>query len=382
MRGESDVVVVGAGVAGAVAARALATDRDVLVVERSSVAAEATGRAAGLVAPTLFFGNRPGVAHHANDRFRALDGTGQFSFTERDRIDLVTEAEAEDARATARQRSEAGFPVEYLDADTVAERYPRFETADFDGAVEYRDTGWVDPYSYAHALVSDAERRGATLTTGVAVTDVRVEGDAVAGVDTTEGPVDADAVVVAAGWRTPDLVADHVQLPVRPFRTQCVVLEPERPLGDAFPLARIGSEHFYMRPEHNGDLLVGGGRDLLDDPTAASGNADESFKRAVATRLPDLVSGFERAGFVNGWAGVDAATPDATPVVDAPDAAPDGLIVATGFNGLGVMVSPAVGPVVRQHLGGEPTPFEGDPFALSRFDDRSAAFELRSTSEV
>ena len=377
-----DVVVVGAGVAGAVAARDLATDHNVTVLEASGVAAEATGRSAGLIAPTLFFGDDPAVARHATEFFRSFDGTAQFELTERDRVDLVTAGERPEAEATAERRSAAGFPVSFLEPEEVAERYPRFHADRFAGAVEYRDTGWVDPYSYANAHVGEARERGATVRTGVTVTDIAVDGGAVAGVETTDGPVAADAVVVAAGWRTRELLADHLPLPVRPYRTQCVVLEPGEPLGPEFPLARIGSEHLYIRPEHNGDLLVGGGRDLLDAPETASSDADAAFTREIAIRLPELVSGFEDAGVVNGWAGVDGATPDAYPIVDAPAEAPDGLVVATGFNGLGVMISPVVGPAVRALLGGDPAPFPLAPFALDRLDTRSASFPLHSTSDV
>jgi glycine/D-amino acid oxidase-like deaminating enzyme len=378
----TETVVVGAGVAGAHAARALATDHDVRVLERAGVASEATGRSAGLVAPTLFFGEDPDVAHHANAFFRAFDGTDRFELTERDRVDLVTEDGVEEAREAAHQRSDAGFPVDYIDAETVAERYPRLRADRFAGAVEYRDTGWVDPYSYALALVGDAERRGATVATDVTVTGLATADGAVAGVETTDGSVDADHVVVAAGWRTADLLTDHVALPVRPYRTQCVVLEPSSPLPAEFPLARVGSEHLYMRPEHNGDLLVGGGRDLLDAPETASTDVDAAFTRMVAATLPDVVSGFDDAGVVNGWAGVDGGTPDAYPVIDAPGEGPDGLVVATGFNGLGVMLSPVVGPAVRQALGGEDAPYPLAPFALDRFEDRSREFALQSTSEV
>lgn len=382
MRDRYDTVVVGAGVAGAVAARSLAPGRDVLLLERTNVAAEATGRAAGLVAPTLFYGDDPAVARYANQFFRDLDGTEQFEFTGRARVDLVTESEAEEARETAQHRREAGFPVEFLDIDTVVERYPRFETAGFVGAVEYRDTGWVDPYSYTAAVVSEATARGASVETGVGMTGLVTEDGRVAGVETTDGHVGADSVVVAAGWRTRRLLADTVELPVQAYRTQCLVLEPDEPLGDSFPLARIGSEHLYARPEHNGDLLVGGGRELLDEPEAARQDEDETFRRTVAARLPDLLSGFENSGIVDGWAGVDGATPDGFPIVDAPGAGPDGLVVATGFNGLGVMISPVVGPAVRQLLGGDRAPFTPAPFSLDRFADRSPSFELASTSEL
>jgi len=156
-----DTVVVGAGIAGCMAARELATDCEVLVLDRSGVAGAATGRSAGLVAPTLFFGDLAAVARHANAFVREFDGTRGFEFTPRNRVDLVTRAECEAATETAERRAADGFPVSYLDAEAVRERYPDLTMEGFVGAVEYRDTGWVGPYSDATALAGDARARGA-----------------------------------------------------------------------------------------------------------------------------------------------------------------------------------------------------------------------------
>lgn len=378
----TDVIVVGAGVAGCHAARELATDHEVTVLDREGVASGATGLSAGIVAPTLFYAETPGVARHANDFFRAFDGTADFSFTERNRIDLVEPDEVDEHRARGERLAEQGFPVDYLDADAVRERYPRVtpEGRGFAGAVEFRDTGWVDPYSYAAALAGEARDRGAAVETGVTVESVTSEGGAVTGVETSEGHYAADSVVLAACWATQDLLPAGVQIPIRPYRTQVIVLEPDDALDETFPLGRIGSEHLYFRPEHNGDLLLGGHHHLVDDPTAASRDADEAFKFDVAEFAPELFTGFENAGFVNGWAGVDAATPDTRPIIDA--VGPDGLVVATGFNGLGVMASPVVGPTVRARLTGERPAFTTEPFSLDRFDSLSPEFEYVSTSDV
>ena len=381
---DAEILVVGAGVAGCHVARELASDHEVTVVDRDGIAEGATALAAGLVAPTLYYGQYPDVARTANAFFREFDGTAGFSFSERRRLDFVKPPDEADAKAQAETLAEEGFPVEYRDVDVVASNHPQFDLADYAGAVLYGDTGWVDPFTYATALQSDAVDRGATFETDVEVSDLLVEDGRVAGVDTTDGRYAADAVVVAAGWRTPDLLPEGVDLPVRPYRTQCVVLEPDQPLSETFPIGRLGDEHFYFRPEHNGDLLVGGGQHICEDPVGASGDADEEFKMEVAAFVPDLVEGFETAGFVNGWAGIDAATPDARPIIDRHPDGPNGLVVATGFNGLGVMLSPVVGPLVRWLVEGRESerPVPHEPFAAERFEDLSSAFELRSTSDL
>lgn len=377
------VVVIGGGIVGCRAAHELASDHAVTLLERDNVAAGATGVSAGLVAPALFYSDHPAIAGYATDFVRRLDGTRGFEFHERSRLDFVTPSDRCEAEATATDLSDEGFPVTYLDASTVADRYPQFDMSDFAGAVRYEDTGWVDPYTYTNAIRAEAEEKGATIETGVTVTDIRADDSGVSGVETARnGSYPTDCVVLAAGWRTPRLLPDSATIAARPYRTQCLVLNPDSPLTEEFPLGRLGDEHLYFRPEHNGDLLIGGGHELISDPRAASSDADESFKLDVADFVSSFIDGFEAARFVNGWSGVDTASPDTRPLVGPPPGGPDGLIVATGFNGLGVMISPVVGPVVRHHLTGSSIPFPPEVFDPGRFGSVGGEFEYVSTSEI
>ena len=173
-----EVLIVGAGVIGCAIARELALDHEVRVLDRNGVAGGATGRSAGLIAPTLFFGNLPETARYANAFFERFDGTGEFSFTRRERLDLVgagvdtdsagsegdegstggegaagNEADEErKARKRAARLYEQGFPVRYLDGAAIEARHPAFDADSFAGAVRYGDTGWVDPYTYTIEL--------------------------------------------------------------------------------------------------------------------------------------------------------------------------------------------------------------------------------------
>jgi glycine/D-amino acid oxidase-like deaminating enzyme len=383
---DRSVLIVGAGVVGCRIAHELTGEDgyDVTVLDRGNVAEGATALAAGLIAPSLYFGEYPEIAHHLTDFFEDFDGTRNFSLTERPRYDFVKPDDVSDAKSTAAELSAEGFPVEYVTADEILSSHSEFKLDDYAGAVRYEDTGWVDPFTYATALKETAADQGAAFETGVEITDVLVEGDEVQGVVTPDGTRSADAVVVAAGWRTPEVLPADLPVPVRPYRTQCIVLHPDEPLPERFPIGRLGDEHFYFRPEHNGDILIGGGQHICADPAAASSEADESFKREVAEFVPNLIEGGEAAGFVNGWAGIDAATPDARPIVDRHPNGPDGLVVATGFNGLGIMLSPMVGPLARWLVADSPDdpPLPHSPFSFDRFDDLAADFSLQSTSDL
>jgi glycine/D-amino acid oxidase-like deaminating enzyme len=233
------------------------------------------------------------------------------------------------------------------------------------------------------SLQKAAEERGVDVFANTPVRDYHA-GDGVATVELPERTLSARYVVMATGWRTREFLADHVELPLRPFRLQCAMLRFDEPLDDTFPLGRVARDHLYFRGELNGDFLVGGGEYLEETPEAIATGAgiDDEFRQHVAATVPTFLDGFERAEFVDGWSGVDAATPDTLPLLGPSSELPDEAIVATGFNGLGMVNSPVAAATVRSAVTGEETPFAADQFAVDRFPDDSVDFELRGTFEM
>ncbi|ADD07386.1 FAD-dependent oxidoreductase (plasmid) [Natrialba magadii ATCC 43099] len=374
------VAIVGGGVIGCAVARELAPDYDVEVFEKGQLASEASALAAGEITMLSSYEDEPAVGWHAVDFFREYDGTGEFSYTELPSIGLVTPDREDEKRRYASRVAADDLPVRYLEREEASEAYPTFDFSDHAGVIEHGVSGFVDPYTFAITLHHDARDDGATFHTDTAVHDLLVEDGEVTGLETEDGRAEADHVVCAAGWRTREFLLEYTPIPVRPYRTQCIVLEPETPLPDGFPMGWYPGEHVYFRPEHNGDFLIGGWSFAEENPEGASGQADAEFRNHVAELVPTFLEGFEEAGYVDGWAGVDGATPDTRPILDAPADAPDGLVVATGFNGRGVMTAPVAATAVRSLLTGEDAPFSLDTFAIDRFDTRSDDFEFISIS--
>lgn len=371
------VVVVGAGVVGCAVAHALAPACDVVVLERNAVAAGATGKASGLVSPVYDHGDHLAAARYATDFFREFEG-GRVTFHEREGVFLVGPEERDHAREAARTASRAGFDAEYVDLETLHERYPEtFGTDRFAAAVVFGDVGWIDPHSFTLALKEGAVEAGATVETGVEVTAIEDDGERVGGVRTADGRVRAETVVVAAGWRTRELLSGLVEIPTRPFRYQTMTLATDADLGEAFPVAWEHDARLYWRATPRGNLHVGGQPYFVDEPGAVREKTTEAFRHAVATRLPEYLPALgETRVLTEGTCPTgDAATPDGVPIVDAPADAPEGLVVATGMHGFGIMLAPVAAAAARAHLTGAEPPFPLAPYALDRFADRSAAVE-------
>ena len=372
-----DVVIVGGGVAGCAVARWLAPYHDLVLFEGDQIAGDASGKASGLVTNGASFRAHPKFARTATEFFPEFDGTGAFEFTERESTGLVPEESKTWAREEAERMRAADFDVEFVESGALAERYPdMFHLKGYAGALVYHDTGWLDPYTYTVTLAESAQDRGADVRTGVRVRDLLFEDGAVVGVETTAGRVRSDRVVCTAGWRSRELCQPHLELPVQPFRWQAATLDPGHDIPEWYPMGWDPTIDRYWRPEHNGNLHVGGGEVPVENPGSRRSTVPEAFKLGLATEMPKRLAHLEDAAFVRGdtCPTGDATTPDTYPIIDAPAEGPENLVVATGLHIGGVMSSPAVAEAVRSLVTDETAPFSLAPFRLDRFDTRGDDF--------
>lgn len=371
----SRVVVVGAGISGLAIARELASDHDVVVFEKSGIATDTSSRASGMISLSL----EPipeAWSTYAREFFRELDGRGVFSFVERETVSLVPAKNADD------RVDPSPDTATYLGRSELSTRYPETfgDLSSYAGGVVYGGTGYLNALDYAMTLKWEAQQVGAGVFRDHAVTGLRVTDGDVVGVETEYGPVDAEHVVYATGWRTREQLSDHVEIPVRPLRWNAIVLESSDPLPADAPLGSEPTMRVYWRPTPRGEVLIGGNEHLLADPDETPMDVESEFRDLVTGKVVPLLSGFDDANIrrEDCCPTADSASPDGRPIVDAPPEAPDGLVVVTGLHGRGVMLSPLTARTVRSLVAEEPAPFPTEGLALSRFEDRSPDFDYRS----
>ena len=375
-----DVVVVGGGVIGCSIAESLAVEGvRVRLLERGDVGAEASGAAAGMLAPV-------GEAHGDGPLLRmGLESLARFpALCARLEEEVGVDAELESSGAlhvaideAARARFAARFarlPADlppgaapaWLDLDGLpsglAEAAPAIA-----GAFETSFAKHLRPPLLVRALESAARRKGVEIETGASVHGLRVAGDRVTGVETNTGRVEADAVVVAAGPWTPSLleraVPDTIRaggVAIEPVRGQILSLAPPLP-----PVREIlWDEAVYLVPKRDGQWVVGATEEQVgfDRRVTADGVA------TLVARAKRLVPALGDARFDRAWAGLRPVSADGLPWIGALEECA-GLFVAAGHGRNGILLSPITAERIRDAVLGKRAG-DDDPCRIDRVFDR------------
>jgi sarcosine oxidase subunit beta len=380
-----DVVVLGAGIAGAALADHLAQrSLTVTVVDPRTPAAGASGRAAGIVTEQLWNPWDVAVTRESREEYRALaEAKEPEAFLSAPFVRLTSEPSVATALHEAAERLRSwGVSVEELGASELRRWFPNGRFERLAGAIASDGDACVTPSTITSLYLARARERGAETAFGAPV-DVPQHSGGVWSV--TAGPSHwrARTLVVAAGAWSKRLLRDLGRpLPLTPYRTQAAVLRPpgSASIGGGASLHDLDTD-VYARPESNGRILAGDGTERFEtDPDRFVTGADTEFLVHLAESLGRWVPAWETSEVVGAWAGVCTATPDRRPCIGALD--PEtGLYVLTGFNGFGVMraggaarrladliVAPAsesaraaLVPVRPDRFGGRADPFPPSP---------------------
>lgn len=379
-----DVVILGAGIAGAALASHLARrSASVTVLDPRTPAAGASGRAAGIVTEQLWNEWDVRVTRESREEYRAMAAARDpEAFLDAPFVRLTSQAAVASGLLDALTRLRGwGVPVEEVSTDRLREWFP---AGQFDGmlrAIASPSDACVTPSAITGLYLTTAREAGAELLCGNAWETPRVE-DGGWAVSAGEVTVRGRSLVVAAGAWSKRLLAElGTPLPLTPYRTQAALLRP----AGAGPVATPVSIHdldtdVYARPEGNGRILAGDGTETVEaDPERFVTGGDPEFLAHLAESLGRWIPAWGASDVVGSWAGVCTATPDRRPCIGAVDPARQ-LYAIAGFNGFGVMRAGGAARRLAEHLlepSSAPIRAALDPVWPGRFEGSSAPFPPR-----
>jgi len=331
------VLIIGGGIIGCASALELAqAGCHVTLVERTSLGSESSWAGAGLLSALLPWDYRDELIcllDHSRAMYPAwverLRASGVDPEYRNSGLLVLPPYDLSKARQWAESSAE---PLEEL----LAQRIEPSLTCD-DAALWLPRVAQVRNPRLMRALREALLQQKITLHESTMLTGWRTSAGQITGAQTTQGLLEADQYVVAAGaWSCNTLGllggAWDAQLPIKPMRGQ-IVLFKTTPGRLRHMLYRDG---FYLIPRDDGHILAGS---TLEDVGFDKQVTDEA-RASLIQRATDLLPWLKDVPVVAHWAGLRPASPDNMPIISRhPEL--QNLFVNSGHYRYGVTLAPA-----------------------------------------
>lgn len=345
----TDIAIVGAGMAGASLAAALAPHAAVLLLEAEARPGyHSTGRSAAFWSES-YGGPLIQPLTTASGPFLA----GQGFLTPRGAIHIA------DAGGEGALEALAG------EFTTVPMR--PLDRAALEAAIPGLRPGWERGLAEPSCADIDVAALHAFYLRGIdLVSDARLLRAQRNGrwrIETSAGEFEADVLVNAAGaWADEVAVrCGAAPLGIRPFRRTIAQLRVAPPPPPELPLVVDASGRFYFKPEAGGRLWLS---PHDETPCEAGDCAAEELDVAVAIDRLGTVVDWRVERVEHKWAGLRSFAADRLPVYGFADA---GFFWCAGQGGFGIQTAPAAAALAAALLLGRSQDLDPTPYLASRF---------------
>ena len=363
------VLVVGGGIIGCASAYELAkAGCRVTVFERATPGAEASSAAAGLLTP---------ITESADTNFARLalaswrlypdvvdelqDRTGiDVEYVTRGTIYPMSATEAR--RAAEARTAQQDIAVEVLEGADVQALEPALSPK-ARNAIFVKSDHWLNNQRLVLAYAQAAVAAGVELKTGCNVSRIVFEAGRARALVTDGERVDGDAVLLAAGAWSSELLAP-LGSPLR--------IEPRR--GQMIALAHVPAVltycvhgEVYVVPRPSGELLIGATVERAGFQRAVTAEGIAGLLRAAIELVPSL----RELPIARTWCGFRPWAPDSLPVL-GPWPGVDGLFVATGHFRNGILLAPITARLMTDWITGGAPSVPVNDFLPDRFIRRPA----------
>jgi glycine cleavage system aminomethyltransferase T/glycine/D-amino acid oxidase-like deaminating enzyme len=356
------VVILGGGICGVSTLYHLAK-RGVpaVLLERRRIASGTTWHAAGIVGQLRESGAQTELGKYTARLFQSLEAeTGQATgYKQNGTINLaLSDVRQEQLLRQVDHAARMGIEARLLSLAELREKWPWIETADVKGALLVPTNGQVNPLDVTMALLKGARALGAQVFENTTVSRLILNAGRVTGVETDQGVIATDKVLIAGGmWSHLFGKAHGITVPLHAAEHFYVVTEPMADLPSDQPILNISEDRTYWK-EDAGKLLIGGferqGKawgaqgippdfefdELPFDMTHVEPELERMFARMPA--LGDM-------GIQTFFNGPESFTPDGRPYL-GPVAGLKGVFLATGMNSNGILNSGGVGLTLAEWM--------------------------------
>jgi len=204
-------LIIGAGVHGLSTAYHLSLElkrrgrgggADILVLDKSGIAAGASGIACGVIRNNYFPPAMRELMAHSVETWESDPAT--FSYHPVGYVQISPEVMHEDVASIARQQREIGYTSEFIEGEADCMKYMKRLFSDWQAkgitsVLHEKKGGYANNQASMKGVAAKAQNEGVRILAGVEVTGFRYSEDAVESVVTDRGVIQTEYVVTGAG---------------------------------------------------------------------------------------------------------------------------------------------------------------------------------------
>ncbi len=240
----------------------------------------------------------------------------------------------------------------------IKKLFPALHVSDLLSGIYTPDDGRANPVDITMSLAAGARQGGARIFERVGATTIAVKGHRAVAVETAQGRISADHVVLAAGmWSRQLGERIGVSIPLQAAEHYYLLTERVDGIDPTWPVVEDAESYAYIR-EEGGGYLFG-----MFEPEGACWNLQHIPESASFLELPPdwermtpfLHRAFQRLPIMSNigikklFCGPESFTPDGSFLVgESPEV--DRLFVATGMNSLGILTGGGMGALVAEWI--------------------------------
>src|SRR5207248_8106954 len=263
MHDQARVVIIGSGIAGSSIAYHLTERgwRDIVVLEQGSLFSGTTSHAPGLVGQLRSSISLTKMLVYSISLYKELQVDGNPGYFEVGSLRLASSKERmEELKRQVGFSRSAGLEAELISASEAKRLFHMMSLDGVEGALFLPNDGSAKAPILAEALATIAQQHGATFYSNTRVTGIEIVNDHVTAINTSQGRIRTEIVVVAAGIWSPRIGRMvGISIPLIPMQHQYAQTDPLPQLsGDInIPNLRDPDKLVYFRQDGN-TLVLGG----------------------------------------------------------------------------------------------------------------------------
>ncbi|MEM9277355.1 MAG: sarcosine oxidase subunit beta family protein [Pseudomonadota bacterium] len=369
---EYDVIIIGGGGHGLSTAYYLAKEHgvtNVAVLEKGWIGGGNVGRNTTIVRSNYMLGPNTHFYEKSMQLWEGLEQDFNFNamVSQRGVINLFHSDPQRDAFARRGNAMRmAGIDAELLGPEELKKIVPilDFKNARFpiQGGLMQRRGGTVRHDAVAWGYARGADSRGVDIIQNCEVTNIRVEGGKVVGVDTNRGSFKAKKVGMAVAGHTSKIaqMAGINDLPVESHVLQAFVSEGIKPLIDT--VVTFGAGHFYISQSDKGGLVYGGD---LDGYNSYAQRGNLPMMEHVMAGGMAIMPAIGRVRMLRHWGGIMDMSFDGSPFICKTGI--DGLYLNGGWCYGGFKATPASGWCFAHTIAQDRPHRLNEAFTIDRF---------------